>query len=115
MSDAIGGNQSLGVRKRDGGAGRGHGLGLFEARGNGKVQVQKLGQQVLLGGEAVGGEDGGVQGGVGVFKRVRAGRFEGAVEATEAAFHFSQRLGAHTPDLAPCPGYCLHLSRRGRL
>ena len=69
-----------------GDAGRGYGLGFFEALGDGQVQVEKLGQQVLLGGEAVGGEDGGVQGGVGVFERVRAGQFEGAVEGAQAAF-----------------------------
>jgi hypothetical protein len=48
-------------------AGRVYGLGFFEALGDGKVRFQKLGQQVLLGGETVGGEGGGVQGGVGVF------------------------------------------------
>jgi hypothetical protein len=62
---------------------------LFEALGNGQFQFEKLGQQILLGGETVGGEDGGVQGGVGVFERVRAGQFEGAgvtdIEASGAA------------------------------
>ena len=50
-------------------------LGLFE----------KLGQQVVFGREAVGGEGGGVQGGVGVFERVRAGQFKGAVEGAQTA------------------------------
>jgi hypothetical protein len=54
---------------------------LFEALGDRQVQFEKLGQQVLFGGEAVGGEDDGVQGGVGVFEGVCTGQFEGAVEA----------------------------------
>ena len=77
----------FGKRGRD--AGRGYGFGVFEALGDGQVQCEKLGQQVLLGGEAVGGEDGGVQGGVGVFERIRAGQFEGAVEGAQAAFDAS--------------------------
>ena len=80
-ADAVGGNRSLGVWKRGWDAGRGYGLGLFEALGDGQVQFENLGQQVFFGGETVGGEDGGVQGGVGVFQRVRAGQLEGAPEA----------------------------------
>ena len=51
-----------------------------------QVQFEKLGQQVLLGGKAVGGEDGGIQAGVGDFERVRAGQFKGAMEGAQAAF-----------------------------
>ena len=76
------------------------GLGFFEALGDGQVQFQKLGQQVLFGGEAVGGEDDGVQGGVGVFEGVRARQFEGAVEGAQAAFELRQRLGADAAEFA---------------
>jgi hypothetical protein len=41
-------------------------VGGFLRGGDGEVQLQELGEQVLLGGEAVGREDGGVEGGVGV-------------------------------------------------
>ena len=58
-TDAVAGDQGLGVWKRGGDAGWGYGLGFFNALGDGQVQFQKLGQQVFLGGEAVGGEDGG--------------------------------------------------------
>src|SRR5664279_3502961 len=46
-ADAVVCNQGLGVWKRGGDAGRGYGLGLFEALGDGQVQFEKLGQQVL--------------------------------------------------------------------
>ena len=65
-ADTIVGDQSLRVWEGGGDAGRCYVLGLFE----------KLGQQVVFCGEAAGGEVGGVQGGVGVFERVRPGQFE---------------------------------------
>ena len=82
-ADAIVGDQSLGVWKRGGNAGRGYSFSIFEALGDGQVQFEKLGQQVLFGGEAVVREDGGIQGGVGVLERVRAGQFEGTVEGAQ--------------------------------
>ena len=57
-ADAIVGDQGSGVWERSGDARRGYGLGFFESLGDGQVQSQKLGQQVLLGGEAVGGSTG---------------------------------------------------------
>ncbi len=59
-ADAIVCNQGLGlgVIRRD--AGRGNGLGVIEALGDGQVQLQKLGQQVSFGGEAVSIWDGGL-------------------------------------------------------
>jgi hypothetical protein len=85
-ADAIVADQGLGVWGRGGDAGRGDGFDLFEPLSDGQVQFEKLGQQVLFGGEAIGGEDGGIQGGVGVLERVCAGQFEGAVEEAQAAF-----------------------------
>ena len=86
-ADAVVCHQGLGVWKRGGDAGRGYGLGVFEALGDGQIQFEKLGQQIFFGGETVGGEDGSVQGGVGVFQRVRAGQLESAVEGAQAALH----------------------------
>jgi hypothetical protein len=45
-------------------------------------------EEVFLGGEAVGGEDGGVEFGVGVFERILAGQFERAINGPQAAFAF---------------------------
>jgi hypothetical protein len=67
--------------------------------GDGEVQFKKLGQQVFLGGETVGGEDGGVQGGMGVFKRVRAGQFERAVKGAQADAPRCPSLGKLFQDL----------------
>ena len=55
------------------------------------IQGEELGEQVFLGGEAVGGEDGGVQGGVGVFERIGAGEFKGAIEGAETSGHSPAR------------------------
>ena len=44
------------------------------------VEVEQLCQQVGFGFEAVGGEHGGIQRGVGVLERIGAGEFEGAIE-----------------------------------
>jgi len=54
-ADAVVGARGLRIWERDGDAGRGYGFGFFEALGDGQVQLEKLGQQVILGGEAVGG------------------------------------------------------------
>ena len=56
------------------------GFTLFNLGGDLLVQGEELGEQILLGAEAVGGEDGGVERGVGVLQRIRAGQFEGAIE-----------------------------------
>lgn len=71
--------------------------------------------KILFGVEAV---DGDVEGGVGVFERVGAGEFEGAIENAQAAFHFRQRLGAAAADFASScrDGFdsCEGVSRRAR-
>ena len=64
------------------------------------VEGEELGEQILFGTEAVGGEDGGVERGVGVLQRIRAGQFEGAIERAQSALQFRQRLGAHAAQLA---------------
>ena len=51
-----------------------------EASGDLLVEVEELGEKVGLGGEAVGGEHGGIQRDVGVLERIGAGEFEGAIE-----------------------------------
>ena len=40
------------------------------------VQREELGEQIAFGIESVGGEDGGVERGVGVAQRIRAGQFQ---------------------------------------
>lgn len=48
------------------------------------------GDKVSFSKEAVGGVDGGIEGGVGVFQRIGSGQFEGAVEGAQAAFPFRE-------------------------
>src|ERR1035438_9543952 len=108
--DAVVGNEGFGLGEIGRDAGRGDRFTFLDALGDGKIQFEKLGQQVFFGGEAVGGEDGGVQGGVGVFEWICAGQFQGAVEGTEA-----QSLSPHAPDHAACLGYSLHLLWSWRL
>ncbi|MGO8927576.1 MAG: hypothetical protein ACLQU3_11880 [Limisphaerales bacterium] len=65
-------------------AGGGDGFPTLDPAGDFQVQGEELGEQILLGAEAVGGENGGVQGGVGVFEGIGAGEFQRAVEGAEA-------------------------------
>ena len=65
-------------------AGRGDGFATLDLAGDFQVQGEELGERVFLGGEALGGEDDGVQGGMGVFEGIGAGQFERAVEAAQA-------------------------------
>src|SRR5205085_11098427 len=58
-----------------------------------------LGEQVLLGREAVGGDGGGVEGGVGVLQGVAAGELQRAVDGPQTALDLRQRLGPHPPHL----------------
>ena len=55
-----------------------------DAIGDGVVEVEDLGQEVGLGREAVGGKDGGVERGVGVFQGIRAGQLQCAMVALPA-------------------------------
>jgi hypothetical protein len=72
-------------------AGSGDALTLLDGRGDLRVQREELGKQILLGAEAIGVEDSGVQRGVGVPQRIRAGQIEGAIEGTQAALQLLQR------------------------
>ena len=74
--DAVGGEEGLGVGEVGRDAGGGDGFALVDAGSDGEVQVEELLEEVLLGGEAVGGQHGGVEFGVGVFERIVAGEFE---------------------------------------
>ncbi len=65
---------------RQGQAGGGDGFCGGEAGGDLLVEGEELGEEVGLGVEAVGGEHGGIQRGVGVLERIGAGEFEGAIE-----------------------------------
>jgi hypothetical protein len=84
-SNAIIRHELLRVGIGRGNARRGDGLILLFHRGHGQVQFEQLREQVFLGVEAVGGEDGGVEGGVGVFQRMRAGEFERSIDGAEPA------------------------------
>ena len=68
-----------------GDAGGNYSFAFFNLGGDGEVQGKELGEQILFGAEAVGGEAGGVQRGVGVLERIRAGQFERAIEGANAA------------------------------
>ena len=120
-SDAVVGDQGVGVRAVGGGdAGGGDGGGCFFGGGDGVVEVQELLEEVFVVGEAVGGEAGGVEGGVGVFEGVSAVQFEGAVEGAEAAGDDFEGVGADAAGLAACLGdggdlfLCRGLRPRGR-
>lgn len=85
-------------------SGRGHRFGSVDAARDRKVQGKKLGEDVILGGEAVGVEGGGGEVGVGVLERVLAGEFQRSIESAEAALQLGQVLGADAADFAP--GFC---------
>ena len=80
---AIPAHQPLRVQVVGRDAGRGGGLVVVELVGDGDVEVEQLGQEVGVGVEVVGGEGGGVDGGVGGLQFVAAGQFEGAVEGSQ--------------------------------
>lgn len=86
---------------RQGLAGGGDGISGGEAGGDLLVEVEELGEEVRLGGEAVGGEHGGIQRGVGVLERIGAGEFEGAIERAQPALEFRQVCGTDAADLQP--------------
>jgi hypothetical protein len=50
---------------------------LSFAEGDGEVELEELGEEVVVRAEAVGVEDGGVEGGVGVLEGGLAGELEG--------------------------------------
>ena len=85
-----------------------------DAVGDGVVEVEELGQEVGLGGEAVGGEDGGVERGVGVFQGIRAGQLQRAIDRAQAAGDLRQRLGPHATHLSPRLRHSLDLLRTRR-
>ena len=97
-------------------AGGGDGFAPFDAGGDFLVEGEELGEEVGLRREGEGGEDGGIEGGVGVFERVCAGEFEGAVDGAQTAFHFRQCLGADAAHFAAGGGdrFDLHGARRLR-
>ena len=74
-------------------------MALIDLPRDGEVEVEELLEEVFAGAEAVGVEDSGVEGGVGVLERVAAGEFERAVEGAKAALHLRQGLGADAADL----------------
>jgi hypothetical protein len=81
-------------------AGGGDGLVVAQAVGDFGVEGEQLFEQILFGAEAVGGEDGGVKGSVGVAQRVLAGQVERAVEGAQAAGQVGERRAADAADFA---------------
>jgi len=82
--DAILRHQFLRVGIILGHAGRNNCFSFFNLRGDVLVEGEELGEQIFLRVEPSGGEDGGVERGVGVLQRIRAGQFEGAIERAQA-------------------------------
>ena len=72
-SNAIVREEGFGFGETGRDAGRGDGFAFFDLGGDFQIQGEELSKQILLGAETAGGEDGGVQDGVGVFERVGAG------------------------------------------
>lgn len=62
--------RDLGVGDIGRDAGGGDGVVVVDVRGDFEVEVEELLEEVFFRSEAVGGEDGGVEGGVRVFERV---------------------------------------------
>ena len=86
-------------------AGGGDGFAAFDSGGDLLVQ-EELGEQILRGAEAAGVEDGGVQRGMGVVKRIRAGQFERAIEgAIRWSFHQIPHKYYGLPDLPTVRGH----------
>jgi hypothetical protein len=84
-ADAVVGDERFGVGEIGWDAGGGDGVVAVDALRHFEVEVKELLEEVAFGGETVGGEDGGVEGGVGVFQRVVAGEFERAIDGAEVA------------------------------
>jgi len=63
-ADAVGGDEGFGVGEVGRDAGGGDALRCVDARGHFEVEVEELLEEVAFGGKAVGGEDGGIEGGV---------------------------------------------------
>lgn len=80
------------VVRRD--AGGGDWLIAANAVGDGVVEVEELGQEVGLGGEAVGGEDRRVERGVGLLEGIRAGQLQRAIDRAQAAGDLTRRVDA---------------------
>jgi hypothetical protein len=84
-TDAVVGDKGLRIRKVGRDAGGGDGFVAIDARGDVEVEVKELLEEVFLDGEAIGNENGGVEGGVGIFDGILAGEFERAIDGAEAA------------------------------
>src|SRR6266567_5079756 len=93
--------------------GGGDGLAGGDSGGDVEVEFEELGEEVFFGGEAVGGQYGGVERGVGILERILAGEFERAIDGPEAARNRTQSGFPHTPYFTPrrshsvdqlCPG-----------
>lgn len=101
------------VGRRD--SGGGDWFAVLDAIRDGVVEVEELGQEVGLGGEAVGGEDGGVERGVSVFQGIRAGQLQRAIHRAQAAGDLRERLGTHATHLTTRLRHRLDLLRTRRL
>jgi hypothetical protein len=82
---AVTGKQSFRFAVANGDAGCCDRLIIGKTLGDLGVQIKQLFKQVSLGVEAIGGEDGFVEGGMGIAQRVFAGQVERAVEGAQAA------------------------------
>ena len=99
-AQAIPGKQCFRPAVAGGDAGGGDGLVVAQVVGDFAVEGEQLFEQIGFGAEAVGGEDGGVERGVGVAQRVPAGQVEAAVEGAQAAGEIGQRIAADVADFA---------------
>lgn len=107
--DAIVRDEVGGVAVGLGDSGGGDGFTLVDCLRDREVEVEKLLEKVFLCGEAVRVEDGGVEGGVGIFEGVCAREFECPVEGAKAALDGGEGLGAESADGATSVGDLLDL------
>ena len=79
-------------RERESGGRDGFASGFLG--GAGLVEVEEEGEDVGIGGHAVGGADGGIEFGLGIAQGICAGVVEGAVEITQRPIHFGHHVAA---------------------
>ena len=91
---AVIGKQSFRFAVANGDAGCCDRLIIGKTLGDLGVQIKQLFKQVSLGVEAIGGEDGFIEGGMGIAQRVFAGQVERAVEGAQAASQVGEGFAA---------------------
>jgi len=100
--DAVVGDEVSRVAVGGGDAGGGDGLAAGDGGGDGEIEFEELGEAIFFGGDVVGVEHGGVEGGVGVFEGVPAVEFEATIDCSECLLFVCERTSAFIPERLGC-------------